>query len=289
MGPRFKHCANCRAAGRARDRRFWAPSGSGGVTACAEIRSDYLLRRPTWACRWRSVRSGYLLVSKGRLAQAGSVLVTALALGLMACTTGTSRPVPPLARSGAAGSSTEAMATELVPTAEMSLIHAPGDSVPRECRRAAGLLDFAIPCPGLLPQGSFATVLPGGPCAGLALGFGPGCDGAARALVTSIQWPAAGRIGHLVIMAAPGSLSPAQIVDYPHPPETAIIVVGHRTFDESPTAVVLVAESEASIFGGHTVLVWRHRGVTYALGFHGQDPEAIRLDQAVADSIRWVS
>lgn len=180
-------------------------------------------------------------------------------------------------------------ATVLVSTGGMSLVSRPGDSVLSECRRAKRLLAFPIPCPGLLPRGSFATVLPGGPCVGSALGFGPGCDGASRDLTTSIQWPATDRIGHLVILAIPGSLSPEQIVDAPHPPETAIFVVGHGSVDGSPTAIVQVAESGASIFGGHTVLVWQRRGVTYALGFHGHDAKAIRLDQAVADSIQWAS
>jgi hypothetical protein len=166
-----------------------------------------------------------------------------------------------------------------------------GGTLAGQCRWAARTLHFAVPCPRLLPEESSADQGPsGGACPNLSMNFGPGCDGERRYSFASIGFPTNARVGHLVVIGAPTVMSAKDIINSPvrGAGEEPVTVVGTASVKGHRAQVVRVPFSSATAFGEHLVLVWTVAGHTYALGFHGLDPMARRLDLAVAASVTLV-
>lgn len=151
-----------------------------------------------------------------------------------------------------------------------------GARVRRECQQTANAVQYAVPCPGLLPQG----MKPFPPVHGCDLqivspGDKPSCGG--------VEWHGwfvgDGEVvhghllvAHLALQGAPRVIvNPARAIDGPAmfrgsrvDPRGKVRVAGklmHWYF--APPAT-----NQGSAFAGHLVLVWNSDGHTYAYGFH---------------------
>ena len=161
------------------------------------------------------------------------------------------------------------------------------DEVRRQCERAAAELGFAVPCPGVLPKGSYSTPPLVEGCR-LRL-VGPGCFVWHRWLVGSIEFPSTLRVGHLLVQGSPRPRSPVRFVYGPAWwPEATVQIIGRDRIRRSTARWIEVPDGSESLFGGHLLLMWTESGNTYGIGFHGYDPGARELDLAVARSLTMV-
>jgi hypothetical protein len=107
----------------------------------------------------------------------------------------------------------------------------------------------------------------------------------------SVEWPAANRVGHLVVVSTSTRLSPLAAITAPVRPASYDRVerLGSAWIGGRRALWISVPQGTASsAFAGHLVLYWTTRRHSYVLGFHGFDAGARRLDRAIARSIRLV-
>lgn len=160
-------------------------------------------------------------------------------------------------------------------------------AVRRQCERAARELGYAVPCPAMLPKGSYSTppIIEG--CR-LRL-VGPGCFEWRRWLAGSIEFPSEVRVSHLVIQGSPRPRSPARFVHGPAWwPGANVEVVGRYRVRGHLAHWIEVPDDSGAVLGGHLLLMWTERGHTYGIGFHGYDQGARALDLAVVRSLAMV-
>ncbi len=185
--------------------------------------------------------------------------------------------------------------------AGVELVRAP-PGVRRQCQVAAGSpripgfgVGFPVPCPGLLPRGARPSHAV---CLGRKWSFFviPSCVPLSAWATGSVDFPAPGRVGHLYLQGAPGSLSPERFVYGLSPPDRGVVRVGKRIVVHGWAARwLIVPEGSRSPFAGHVVLFWRVRTrgpyggtYTYGVSFHGHDRGAYALALAIARSIMLV-
>jgi hypothetical protein len=176
-------------------------------------------------------------------------------------------------------SASQVAGVELVPASAAVL---------RQCQRAANELGYAVPCPGVLPRGSYSTppVIPG--CR-LYL-VGTGCFEWRRWLIGSIEFPSKVRVSHLVIQGSPLPRSPERFVHGPAWwPGAKVEIVGRQRLRGRAAQWIEVPEGSGSTLGGHLVLMWTENGHNYGIGFHGHDRGARALDLAVTRRLTMVA
>jgi hypothetical protein len=161
-------------------------------------------------------------------------------------------------------------------------------TVRSQCERAAQELGYPVPCPGVLPKGSFSTppVIEG--CR-LRL-IGPGCFQWRRWLAGSIEFPSKVRVSHLVIQGSPRSEPPERFVHGPAWwPGAKVEVVGRERLRGRSAQWIRVPECSGATLGGHLLLMWTEDNHTYGVGFHGYDRGARALDLVVANSLTMLA
>jgi hypothetical protein len=92
--------------------------------------------------------------------------------------------------------------------------------------------------------------------------------------------------------ATPKRLQPLSAITYPQRPShfDRVVTEGHTRVMGHPAEIVkCVSLASDLLYSGHTVLVWAIGEHTYVLGFHGTDPGARQLDEAVAESLHFIS
>jgi hypothetical protein len=165
------------------------------------------------------------------------------------------------------------------------------DAIPQQCEAAAHELGFAVPCPGLIPKGSYSTppVVKG--CRLLMVGTGCGPSRWRLWLVGSIEFPSKTRVGHLVLQGSPERRTLERFVYGPGwwPQAPKIETVGHQRFRGHSAEWIEVPEGSGSSLGGHLVLVWTKGDHTYGIGFHGYDSGARALDLLLAHSLTMIA
>lgn len=179
----------------------------------------------------------------------------------------------------------------LVPTRAMQFTPA-NETVDDQCRNTATKLGYPVPCPGLLPLGSYPTIVQAGPFAGQyqQAYIHPGFGSARDFSFSSIEWQDPSRPAHLVVVGSPTLLDVRRIIFMPLRPGPLdhVVVLGKEKLGSFQATWVSVPASSSTAFGGHLVIVWSTRDHTYALGFHGTGRRARSLDLAVWNSIRLV-
>lgn len=232
-----------------------------------------------------------LLRRLGMLATIGAIV--AGGVGLAACKNGRQADKGiPIATAPETGTSTAAARPNAGPVhrvvAGTTLVAAPA-VVSDQCKRTAQVLGFAVPCPSILPDGSYATTQTCG-IAQLKFYISPGCGLFYQRLEGSIEFPSDNRVGHLVIEAATGRRSVPEMINGPAALQDPVGVVRRGRFERYRSVWVEVPRESSSINGGHTVLLWYvpKLNVTFGVSLHGSDRGAYLLARAVASSVRTV-
>lgn len=167
----------------------------------------------------------------------------------------------------------------------VELIAAPR-AVRIQCLKTAQALGFAVPCPNILPMGSYPT----GRTCGIFTKFyiSPGCRLYSRRLESSIEFPSDTRVGHLVVEAATGKRGVREMINGPVTLPDPVGLVRRVQFRGYRGSLTRVPQESSSISGGHTVLVWYvpDFNETVDVSVHGIDRGAYALVRAVASSLR---
>ena len=91
-----------------------------------------------------------------------------------------------------------------------------GHTAASDCRDAAREVGYAIACPGLLPSDSVPTASgPACPPRYQGVFVHPACVGGRKLAFISVEWPAAGRVGHLVVVTTSTQLPPLAAITAP--------------------------------------------------------------------------
>lgn len=112
----------------------------------------------------------------------------------------------------------------------------------------------------------------------------PGFRGYRRWAFLSVEFPSETREGHLVISASPRPVAPLQFMSLLPSPHDRLDLAASVRLRNTKAQIVRVLVSDGSIFQRHTVLLWTEAGHSYAVGFHGLDREAQRLDLQIAEA-----
>jgi hypothetical protein len=163
-----------------------------------------------------------------------------------------------------------------------------------QCRAAARILGFAVPCPGLLPAPEGIPLQP------------PDCVTVSACVWQQTTRPAFKRflfdsefaappgyhglgvpgVGHIVLIAeqaaAAHSANAELMFCLDQAPIRKLTIGGNR-------ATIAACPEGSYETGGHVLLRWVHRGVLAGVSFHGVTATNIGLDLAVARHITWVS
>jgi hypothetical protein len=167
-----------------------------------------------------------------------------------------------------------------------------GHTAASDCRVAARQVGYALACPALLPKDSMPTAAgPACPPRYQGLFVHPACVGGRKLALMSVEWPAVGRVGHLVVVSTSTRLPPLAAITAPVRPASydRVESLGPARIAGRRALWVRVPQGTASsAFAGHLVLYWTTRRHSYVVGFHGFDAGARRLDRAIARSLRLV-
>jgi hypothetical protein len=107
----------------------------------------------------------------------------------------------------------------------------------------------------------------------------------------SVEWAAAGRVGHLVVASTSTRLPPLAAITAPVRPASydRVEPLGPARIAGRRALWLRVPQGTASsAFAGHLVLYWTTPRHSYVVGFHGFDAGARRLDLALIRSIQLV-
>jgi hypothetical protein len=226
-------------------------------------------------CLWSAVRTG-----RSRQEVAIGVVILAAVAGAAGCsssrsrtTTNESRPVH------TAAVVTEAPVSRTVIARVASVAFGRVSAVVlHECRATADAVDYAVPCPTLLPIGSAATVSPEPRSCRFAIvapADSPTCHAPqARRWIfgtSGVNGVGIKNIGfaHLVLTAAPRVLrNPARAIDGPVVYPERVLPRGTVQIHATTMHWYLVPMDNPSAFRGHLVLLWTAAGRTYVYGFH---------------------
>ena len=171
--------------------------------------------------------------------------------------------------------------TEALEVAGVYLVR-PEPALARFCRKSARLLGFAVPCPTLVPTTPTSVVDCGGYSPGGCLRTGAFVLDGGFAGPPGYRGVQGQNSGHLWILAdrLPDALDLQSC--YGAVPSGTVPVRGRRgRWIECPDG--------SGLNSGHVVLVWRERGVSYAVSLHGRTKTNRLLDLAIAQHLRLVS
>lgn len=163
-----------------------------------------------------------------------------------------------------------------------------------QCRAAARILGFAVPCPGLLPAPEGIPLQP--PDCGTVRGcvwqetippaFKRFLYDSEFAAPPGYRGPGVPGVGHAVLLAGQASAGHTANAEL-------IFCLGQapiRTLTIDGARATMVACPVGSYeTAGHVLLRWVHRGVLAGVSFHGVNATNIGLDLAVARHLTWVS
>jgi len=153
-------------------------------------------------------------------------------------------------------------------------------------------LEYAVPCPSVLPRGSSPTPLTGRPDL-QRLPYAddylrPGFGAYRRWTFLTVEFPSTVRESHLAVSAAPRPVDALHFVSLAPSSLHRVKRMTTLHFRGEQAEVVRVVVSDGSIFQDHTVLLWTEGGHTYGVGFHGLDAAAAKLNRVIADSLSLV-
>ena len=141
------------------------------------------------------------------------------------------------------------------------------------CRRAAARLQFAVPCPRLLPKP-----------VGQAVSCPDDCVVADRWFILSdTGFTKQGNTPAHVVIVGRTTPSPEDPTGCSGEQPTDTITVG------SSTVPLIECPDASEILGGHTVARWDLNGVTVAVSVHGHSPHEHQLVEHLANAIHMVA
>jgi hypothetical protein len=162
-----------------------------------------------------------------------------------------------------------------------------------QCRAAARILNFAVPCPALAPANSsrplqLSNCLIVSAC--LSMTKGPYAikrfvfEVAGFAVPPSYRGINGAPDGHFVLIAVRAAAIRASDAEFClHQP-----TIGKQAI-EGNRAVLVACPEGSYLTGGHVLLRWTHRGILVGVSFHGVNTTNIELAIAEARHLKWVS
>jgi hypothetical protein len=162
-----------------------------------------------------------------------------------------------------------------------------------QCRAAARILNFAVPCPALAPANSsrplqLSQCLTVSAC--LSRSSGPPAfkrfvfEVAGFAVPPGYRGIDGAPDGHFVLLAVQAAASRASTAEFC----LGQPAIEKLTIEGDPAALVACPQG-SYLTGGHVLLRWTHRGILVGVSFHGVNTTNIDLALAEARHLEWVS